>query len=438
MDHFKYRSGQLFCEDVNINELAKQTGTPFYLYSQATFIEHFNRFSSAFQELNPLICYSIKNCANINIINLLVQNGAGMDVVSGGELFRALEGGADAAKIVYAGVGKTTKEIRSALEAKIGWLNIESANEFENIRKIAAEMKCKTKAALRVNPNVYDKKTHSKCATGKSATKFGVDISQAKQFFKTYGNDPWLKLAGIHIHLGSPIFTSEPYVKAINKVLALIAELKAEGYDIELIDLGGGYVCHYDGKEEIQTWDDYAFAIVPLLKAFVEKGGQIILEPGRSISANAGVLITQVQYTKQGGHKKFVIVDTGMSHLIRPTLYEAYHFIWPTKVSLQWIPEHRQVEPNLNDLETVDIVGPICEASDYLARDRKIPPVQRGDLLCVFTAGAYCMTMASQYNSVPRPPEVLVHGNKAKLIRGRESYNDLIALERETEVIAIP
>ena len=438
MDHFRYQDGQLYCEDVNVDELAAQIGTPFYLYSKATFEDHYDRFFNAFRELNPLVCYSIKNCGNIHVIDLLVSRGAGIDVVTGGELYRALKGGADASKVVFAGVGKSSSEIRQALEVGVGWLNVESEEECDSIRAIAADVGCTARVALRVNPDVYDAKTHKECATGKADSKFGVDIGRAVQFFETYGNDPHLDLKGIHIHLGSPIHTSAPYVEAITKVLNLVEELAAAGHRIEMLDIGGGYAAHYDGREEARTWDHYASDIVPLLRGFVEQGGQFVIEPGRAISANAGVLISRVQYVKVGVNKRFAILDTGMGHLIRPVLYGAYHFIWPTSVSAEYVPKNRSLDPGVHGLETYDVVGPICEPSDYLARDRALPPVHRGDLLCVFTAGAYGMTMASQYNAIPRPKEVLVESRSAKVIRRGESYDDLIEPELEAHEIDLP
>lgn len=432
MDRFSYLAGRLHCEDVDVGELANRVGTPFYLYSKSTFLDHLERFTTAFRDLDPLICYSIKNCANINIIRLLVEQGAGIDVVSGGELYRALEAGADASRIVFAGAGKSDDEIRHALASGVGWMNVESEEEFENARAIAAGMGRAARVALRVNPDVYDAGTHEKTTTGKSRTKFGVDIDRAPQFFKTYGGDPYLKLSGLHMHLGSPIYSAQTYVRGINKLLGLTEQLEGAGHRIEMIDIGGGFVAHYDGQEEVQTWDAYAAQIVPVLKPFVGRGGRVIMEPGRSISANAGVLIARVQYKKAGGGKTFLILDTGMSHLIRPTLYGAYHFIWPTSVTPEFVPTSRRGDPGLGGLETYDVVGPICESGDYLAHDRPLPPVGRGDLLCVFTAGAYGMVMASQYNATPRPPEVLVDGRSATVIRRRETYEDLVEPERKS------
>jgi diaminopimelate decarboxylase len=402
--------------------------TPAYVYSIATFRDHYRRFHEAFASLQPIICYSIKTCGNINLLRELVALGSGMDVVSGGELFRAQIAGADMSKVVYAGVGKTDMEISDALRAKIGWFNIESEAEFENISAIANQIRQNGRAALRINPDVADSRTHPKTKTGNKGSKFGVDIERAKRFFETYGRNKNLSLSAVHLHLGSPIYSPEPYVDAIKKTLILIEELKQKGFNITMLDVGGGFPADYETGSS-PSYKDFAAMIVPLLQPFANAGGQIIFEPGRTISANSGVLITRVLYVKNGGDKKFVVVDTGMHHLIRPTLYESFHFIWPTQVSPEFIPSERKINMNLSGLEYCDVVGPICESSDYLAKGRHLPPVRRGDILCIFSAGAYGMVMASQYNAIPRPPEVLVDGNKYEIIRLRETYKDLIAHE---------
>jgi diaminopimelate decarboxylase len=431
MDWFQYKDGQLFCEEVNLDELAQQVGTPLYVYSRRTMEEHYDRIAQAFKAVDPVICYSIKSCGNIHLCKLLAQRGAGMDVVSGGELFRAQQSGVPMSKVVYAGVGKTDPEIRAAIEAGIGYFNIESEAEFVNIASIARQMNRTCHGALRVNPDVSDPRTHAKTTTGKKETKFGVDIERARHFFASYGKDPHCRLTAIHLHIGSPIYSAEPYVLAIRKAMDLIDELRGQGYAIDTLDMGGGFAADYEtGKSPSAL--DYASQIVPLLAPFHAKGGKIILEPGRTIAANAGVLLARVQYIKLGGKKKFVIIDSGMHHLVRPTLYDSFHFIWPTNVAPQHVPAKRSSElSDMPGLETCDIVGPICESGDFLAKDRPLPPVARGDLLCVFTAGAYGMVMASNYNAVPRPPEVLVEGKSFRLIRRRETYQDLVAAEME-------
>ncbi len=430
MDHFHYRDGHLYCEELPLDHLADRVGTPAYVYSRRTLEYHFDAIQRAFSELDPIICYSLKSCGNVNLAKLLAQRGAGMDVVSGGELKRAQAAGTDMRKVVYAGVGKTDPEIALGIEAGIGWFNIESEAEFENISRIARGLGKPTRGALRVNPDIYDPRTHAKTTTGKKETKFGVDIDRAKQFFAKYGKDEWCRLDALHLHIGSPIYSAEPYVQAVTKAMGLIDELRRDGFVIEAIDIGGGYAADYESHRS-PSYDTYASAIVPLLK---DAGLKVILEPGRTIAANAGVLLTRVQYIKTGGTKKFVIVDTGMNHLVRPAMYDAFHFVWPTRVAPEHVPPKRsaEMETLLDGLETVDVVGPICETSDTLARGRAMPSVKRGDLLCIFSAGAYGMTMASNYNAFPRPAEVLVDESQATIIRRRETYDDLLAPELET------
>ena len=432
MDHFNYIDGQLHCEKVNLDDLASEYGTPLYVYSAQTFIDHYKRVASAFAPLDPVICYSIKSCGNLHLIKLLASLGSGMDVVSGGELHRAKLAGASMKKVVYAGVGKTDPEIRDAIEAGIAYFNIESEAEFENIAQIAQSMGAVTHGALRVNPDVSDPKTHAKTTTGKKETKFGVDIDRARHFFEVYGKDARLKLTGIHLHIGSPIYSAEPYKRAIEKAMLLIDDLKAAGFDIKAINIGGGYAADYvTGASPAAA--DYANEIVPLLQPFKDAGGQVFLEPGRSIAANAGVLLSRVQYIKLGGVKKFVILDAGMNDLIRPAMYDAFHFVWPTNVAPAHVPANRSEKPDIAGLEQCDIVGPICETGDAFAKDRPLPPVARGDLMCVFSAGAYGMAMASNYNAFPKPAEILVEAGRARVIRRRETYDDLVGPELETQ-----
>ena len=427
MDYFSYRNGELYCENVPAEAIAERVGTPCYVYSQQTLIDHYDRLASAFSALKPLICFSIKSCANLSICRLLGERGAGMDLVSGGELHRALKAGVDAGNCVYAGVGKTDQEIRHAIESSVGWLNVESEQEFENISRIAKSMNAKCRAALRVNPDV-DPKTHRYTSTGKKETKFGVDIERAKSFFKSYGRDPHCALAGIHLHIGSPVYSIDPYVDAVQKSLRLIDELAAESYRVEMLDLGGGFGADYQ-TEQSPPAADYASRIVPLLVDRVKNGLQIILEPGRTIVGNAGILLTRVLYVKKSGEKTFAICDGGMNALIRPSHYGSFHFIWPAKVASEHVPSVRSERMSMSGLQPFDVVGPICESGDFLAIDRPLPPVQRGDLLAVFTAGAYGMVMASRYNSSPLPAEVLVHGDRAFIVRQRETHEDLTAHE---------
>jgi diaminopimelate decarboxylase len=430
MDHFSYKDGLLHCEDASVADIAADVDTPCYIYSRATLLDHFDKLVAAFKPLQPLMCYSIKSCSNLAVLKLLRDRGAGMDLVSGGELHRAMAAGVDPAMCVYAGVGKSDAEIRQALQAGVGWFNVESEAEFENIAAIAKQMNLTCKAALRINPDV-DPSTHRYTTTGKKETKFGVDIERARAFFRSYGQDAHCHLRGIHLHLGSPIYSASPYVQSIEKVLHLMDELASDPTQpvvVEMLDLGGGYGADYE-TDQSPLAIDYANEIVPLLRDRVEAGLQIILEPGRSITANAGILLTRVLYMKTSGDKTFAICDGGMNVLIRPSHYEAFHFIWPAQVREAFVPRRRAKDMNMTGLVPMDVVGPICETGDFLALDRPLPPMQRGDLLAVFSAGAYGMVMASRYNAMPLPPEVLVDGGQWTVIRRRETYDDLIAHE---------
>jgi diaminopimelate decarboxylase len=425
MDSFNYKNGRLFAENVDIEKIAESVGTPVYIYSRATILDHFEKIKKAFAKLDTTICYSIKACGNINILKILANAGSGFDIVSGGELYRAQQAGADMKKTVFAGVGKTDEEIVTALKAGIGYFNIESEAELENLIKLAEETGKKTKAALRVNPDV-DPKTHKHITTGTKETKFGVDIERAEKVFAQYGKNDYVNLCAIHVHLGSGGKTIDPYCEAVEKILPLIEKLRGKGFKIEALDLGGGYGADYQ-TDTVPTAADYAKGIMPLLK---DKNLKLILEPGKSIMANAGILLTRVLYLKQGGSKKFVIVDAGMNDLIRPWLYDAFHFIWPAKVEERFSYLKRTDKLDIKGLEFVDVVGPICEGTDFFAKDRAIPPVKRGDLISIFTAGAYGFTMASNYNARPLPAEVLVDGKNFKVIRKRQSYEDIIAPEK--------
>ncbi len=429
MDHFVYRNGKLTVENVEVEKIAAEVGTPAYIYSKATFIDHFRKIQQAYRELDSMICYSVKACGNINILKFMAEEGCGFDVVSGGELYRVLQAGGDGSKVVYAGVGKTDAEIVEAMRANIAYFNIESEAELENLIQLSVKNVSskneRLKAALRVNPDV-DYKTHAFITTGKKETKFGVDIERALKVFAKYGNNSAVNLCAIHVHLGSGGKTIDPYVEAVRKILPLIDELRSQGHMIEALDLGGGYGADYE-SDTVPSAAEYASGIVPLIK---DKGIKLILEPGKSICANAGILLSRVLYTKQGGSKKFIIVDAGMNDLIRPSLYDAFHFIWPAQVDSRFVPKERSRDLTMDGVEVVDVVGPICEGADFLAKDRALPPVKRGDILSVFTAGAYGFTMASNYNSRGRTPEVLVDGDKFSVIRRRETYEDLVALEK--------
>ncbi|MFC1761755.1 diaminopimelate decarboxylase [Planctomycetota bacterium] len=425
MDSFRYKNGKLFAEDVAVDMIASEVGTPAYIYSQATLADHLGKIQQAYAELDTLVCYSVKACGNVNILRRLAEWGSGFDVVSGGELYRALQAGVDPKKIVFAGVGKTDQEIQEALQAGIGFFNIESEAELANLVQLAERHGRSAKVALRVNPDV-DYKTHAYITTGKKETKFGIDIDRARKVFDTYRGHSYMKLRALHVHLGSGGKSIDPYVNAVKKILPLIETLRADGHRIEALDLGGGYGADYE-TGSVPSASDYATGIVPLLK---DMDVRLILEPGKSICANAGVLLTRILYTKQGGEKKFAIVDGGMNDLIRPSLYQAFHFIWPAEVSEAFTPVRRSKKMLFEGTETVDVVGPICESSDFFAKDRALPPLKRGDLLAVFSAGAYGFSMSSNYNARCRAPEVLVNGVDYQVIRQRERYEDLVALEQ--------
>ncbi|HUU94377.1 MAG TPA: diaminopimelate decarboxylase [Phycisphaerae bacterium] len=425
MDCFGYRGGVLHCEEVPLPEVADRFGTPAYVYSRRTLLGHYDRLAEAFGRLRPSVCFSVKSCQNLHILRLLGERGAWFDVVSGGELRRVLEAGGDPGKVVFAGVGKTDDEIRGALEAGIAWFNVESEQELETFIELAGRLGKPARAALRVNPDV-DPKTHVYTTTGKKETKFGVDIERARAAFGRYGGGEYVELSGIHLHLGSPVNRIEPYVRSISKALALIEELRQDGHDIRAINIGGGFGAHYEGSEAPSA-ADYAGQIVPLL---ADRGLGVLLEPGRSIAANAGVLLARTLYVKQSGDRQFVIVDAAMTELLRPALYGAYHFAWPVVPGDGLVPPHRGPELKLPGTRCVDVVGGVCESADFLAKDRWLPPVRRGDLIALFAAGAYGFTMASQYNSRPRACEVLVDGGAVKLIRRRETYEDLVDAER--------
>jgi diaminopimelate decarboxylase len=334
--------------------------------------------------------------------------------------------GARGEDIIFSGVGKTRSEMRRALEVGIGCFNVESEAELDVLSEVATGLGKIAPVSIRVNPDV-DPKTHAKTTTGKKETKFGVDIERAERVFEQYRNLKHLRVGGIHIHIGSPVYEVQPYVDAVEKVTALIDRLTAKGHKIEWLDLGGGFAVNYRNPEQALPITEHAKALLPLLQG---KPYKIALEPGRYISGNAGIVLTRVLYRKKGGNKQFVIVDAAMNDLLRPTLYEAYHYIWPVKPDAKNFRTERNADVLPVDGEIVDIVGPICESGDYLAQDRPLPVVHRGDLLSVFTAGAYGFSMSSNYNNRPRAAEVLVDGDTYKVIRRRETYEDLVAAER--------
>lgn len=426
MDFFNYKNGELYCEDVPAAKIAKEVGTACYVYSKATFLRHYRQIRDSFAALNPTVCYSVKSCGNINILKFLAQEGCGFDVTSGGELFRALQAGGDPKKMIYAGVGKTDKEIADGINAGIAAFNLESEAEIENIDRIAGEIGKKAVGAIRINPDV-DPKTHAKTTTGKKGNKFGVDIERAERVFDQYRGLKNLHIGGVHIHIGSPVYEIQPYVDAVTKMVDLIDRLGKKGHKIEWFDCGGGFGVNYLGPVQAKPVTEHAKALVPLLQG---KPYKIAFEPGRYIAGNSGILLTSVLYRKSSGDVKYVVIDAGMNDLIRPTLYESYHHIWPAKIRPEDVEGTRTKDAVPADAETVDVVGPICESGDYLAKGRAMPPTKRGDLLAVFTAGAYGFAMSSNYNNRPRVAEVLVDGSSYKVIRRRETLEDLVAAER--------
>ncbi|MFP4106043.1 MAG: diaminopimelate decarboxylase, partial [Phycisphaerae bacterium] len=415
MDYFSYKNQKLYCEDVPVEKIAEQVGTPIWIYSQKTLLEHYRKTAEAFAPADGLICFSIKCLSNLSILKLLAEHGSGFDVVSGGEVLRAQLAGADMSKVVFAGVAKTDDEIRLAIDAGIGCFNVESEQEFENISRIAREMGKKTHAALRINPDVFDPKTHAYTTTGKKETKFGVDIDRAEKFYDTYGRDEYVSLDGIDLHIGSPIYSAEPYVAAIKKTLDLIDTLRAKGLEINTLDIGGGYAADYE-EGASPAAADYAEEIIPVVQG---KGLKLILEPGRSIACNAGILLTKVEYTKQGGEKRFLMVDAAITDLLRPALYQSEHFMYAAELPEGEPAPTMRMDYQAPGAQKVDVVGGVCETADLLGKDRMLPPMERGDLLAVFSSGAYGMVMSSQYNSRPRAAEVLVDGDSYRVVRRR-------------------
>ncbi|MDD5195779.1 MAG: diaminopimelate decarboxylase, partial [Candidatus Omnitrophica bacterium] len=371
MHYFKYRNNHLYCENIKVQDLARRFGTPLYIYSYRTLIEHYQKLKTAFREVDPLICYSVKANSNLTILNVLIKQGAGLDIVSGGELFRALKAGANPQKIVYASVGKTDEEIAIAIKKGILFFNAESVPELENINRIAKKLEKHTNVAIRINPDV-EPGTHKFITTGKLTNKFGIDFKKAHRIFLMRHNFEYLKITGIHIHIGSQITEGAPYVAAIEKMIKFISTLKNSGIYLEYLNIGGGLGIVYD-DETPQTAEKFARNVLPLLK---KTGLKIIMEPGRFIVGNAGVLVTKVLYNKTTPKKKFVIIDAAMNDLIRPALYEAYHQILPASGALR---------PTSH--ETVDVVGPICESADFIAKKRALTHADEGEHLAIMSAG---------------------------------------------------
>ena len=423
MHSFHYSNGSLHCEGISIADLANQYGTPLYVYSSETFRDRYTRLDGAFSSINHEVAYAVKANSNLSILSLLVKMGSGFDIVSGGELFRVIKAGGDPGKCTFAGVGKTREEIEYALQQGIYSINVESEEEAFFINQVASELNLVAPIAFRVNPNV-DAKTHKYISTGKSENKFGIDFEFILDAYERASSLPHLKLKGLQMHIGSQLTSVSPFVEAVEKVTPLAADLKNK-YDIEFFSIGGGIGIVYEkalasGSESWWTNqpdetrpltpEQYSSAIIPSLAPL---GLKILLEPGRFIAGNAGVLVTKCLYEKKGSTKTFKIVDSGMHHLIRPALYEGFHEIVPV------------AEPK-GAVESVDVVGPICESGDFFCQNREVPTFSPGEFIALMSAGAYGMVMATTYNSHPLPAEILVDRNQARIARKRQTFQDLV------------
>jgi diaminopimelate decarboxylase len=426
MDHFRYRDRVLHCEDVAVRTLAEAYGTPLFVYSKATLLHHLNQLQTAFAPANPLICYSLKTNPNLSLCRLMAEHGSGFDVTSGGELYRALAAGGKGAKIVFAGVGKTDAELREGLEKGVSLFNVESAEELHTLADVAKSVDKSAPVALRVNPDLPPK-THAKTDTSVKGVKFGFDIDTVLDVAREVVGNPGVRIIGLHMHLGSPILSTDPYRAGVAKGLTLIARLREQGHPVAVWNVGGGFGIHYR-KQEALPASAFAEVILPAIK---ESGCRLVLEPGRFIVGNAGILLSRVIYTKESGGKHFVIQDAAMNDLIRPTLYDSFHRIWPAEPGPGVPAPPDDYEVDIPGTAKRDVVGPVCESGDFLAKDRRLPDVKRGQLLATFSAGAYGMAMSSNYNSRPRAAEVLVDGASHRLVRRRETYADLVRPELE-------
>jgi len=408
MNHFVYKGDDLFCEDVAITDIAKKVGTPFYCYSHATITRHFNVFKDAFRDLHHLTCFSVKSNSNLAILNIFASLGGGADIVSGGELFRVLKAGIRPEKIVFSGVGKTPEEMKFGLTSNISMFNVESEQELQTLNDIAGTMGKKAAVAVRINPEV-EAKTHPYITTGQSENKFGISLENALHTYESARQMKNIDVKGISCHIGSQLTDIDPFLNALRKLKDVLQELKKMGFDIQFLNLGGGLGITYDNEKPPHPLE-YAMA---LKKVLGNDAITLILEPGRVIIGNAGILITRVLYVKSTKQKRFVVADAGMNDLIRPALYNSFHAIQPVKL-IQ------------SEMIVSDFVGPVCETSDFFAKDREMPAFQAGDLVAIMSAGAYSFSMASNYNSRPRPAEVMVKGNRFSIIRSRETFDDLI------------
>ena len=413
MGPFQYRDSELCCEDVSLRALAAVAGTPAYVYSKAALLESLAGYARAFHDVPHVVCYSVKANSNLGVLSVLAKAGAGADIVSGGELYRALRAGVPPKKIIFSGVGKSRDEMRDALKAEILMFNVESRSELRVLDEVVREMGVRAPFALRVNPDV-DPQTHPYIATGLKSSKFGIPYDEALEAYDEAAKLAGLEVVGADMHIGSQLTKATPVADAVARVVALVKALRERRIEIRMIDIGGGLGIRYR-DETPPTHQEFATLLMPALR---EAGATVLLEPGRSIVGNAGVLLTRVLYRKDTGAKKFVVVDGAMNDLIRPSLYGSYHEILP-------VDQTRLAR----DRETVDVVGPICESGDFLAKDRELARAEPEDLLAVMSAGAYGFVMASNYNTRPRAVEVLVDGNRYTIVRRRETYEDLVAGE---------
>ena len=412
MNFFQYKNNKLYAEDIPVQQLAEQFGTPLYVYSRATLERHWHAFDSAFGNRPHLICFAVKSCSNIGALNIMAKLGSGFDIVSQGELERVLAAGGDASKVVFSGVAKSREEIIRALEVGIRCFNVESVSELKHINQIAGEMRKIAPISLRVNPDV-DAHTHPYISTGLKENKFGVSVNEAREVYKLASTLPNIKITGMDCHIGSQLTELQPFLDATDRLIVLMEQLKEDGISLKHLDLGGGLGVTY--TDEIPPHpSDYANALLEKLKNYPEL--EIILEPGRAISANAGILVAKVQYLKNNESRNFAITDTGMNDMIRPALYEAYMNIVEIDRTLA------------REKAIYDVVGPVCETSDFLGKQRELS-IAEGDYIAQYSAGAYGASMSSNYNSRPRTAEVLVDGDKSYLIRRRENLQDLWALE---------
>ena len=457
LEHFAFGGdGVLRAGGIDLGAIAESCGTPVYVYDAGAIRSRYAELMRAFAPIGPEIRYAAKACGNLSVLRVLRALGAGIDAVSGGEVERAWAAGCPMDRVCFAGVGKTDDDLRAALDGRfsplvgaegfakgadptgrgpIGLFNVESGSELERLDAIARKLGVVARCALRIKPLV-DAKTHDYTSTGRAADKFGVDLADAPVLFERFGaeRDCGARLLGLHAHIGSPVNTIEPFVKAARVLVETAERLRASGREVSLINLGGGWGTAYRSGEAPDL-HEYAAAVAQVLEPEIAAGTRLLIEPGRTLVANASVLLVRVTGVKRSGGRRFVICDAGMNAMIRPALYGAFHFIWPIKVDPAQRPERADEHGGLDNLEPAEIVGPICESGDFLARSRPLPPVEAGDVLAVFSAGAYGMSMSSNYNDHAQPAEVLVDGGRATLVRARENMNDLLRAELSPRIV---